>query len=127
MKRSVYKEWYEDRKKKSIFIEAKFQHPDAAFVAFSKGPFGEGAERFAYRFFEVGRNGSTIVGPALVAKESMTNQEQTTLIPQPLQTQNSAIRSRFAPQIITIHAQHRFEQQQQWRKCIRRNMAQEKM
>ena len=53
VKRSVYEEWYEDRKKKSIFIEAKLQHPDAAFVAFSKGPFGEGAERFAYRFFEV--------------------------------------------------------------------------
>jgi len=36
----------------------------------SKGPFGEGAERFAFRFFEFAADQRTIVGPALVAKES---------------------------------------------------------
>ena len=36
----------------------------------SKGPFGEGAERFAYRFYEVAEDGKTIVGRPLVAKES---------------------------------------------------------
>jgi len=36
------------REKEELYMEKPFQHPDAGFVAFSKGPFGEGAERFAY-------------------------------------------------------------------------------
>ena len=46
------------------------QHPDARYVAMSKGPFGEGAEPFAYRFYELAADRKTIVGRPLVAKES---------------------------------------------------------
>lgn len=70
VKRLVYKEWYEDRKVKHTFEETTLQHQMASCVAFSKGPFGEGAERFAYRFFELKDDMRTIVGPPLVAKES---------------------------------------------------------
>jgi Mg-chelatase subunit ChlD len=44
------------------------QHPDARFVALSKGPFDEGGERFAYRFYELAADRRTIVGNAYVAK-----------------------------------------------------------
>ena len=53
-----------------VYDKVPLQHPDARFVAISKGPFGEGAERFAYRFYEVAADGKTIVGRPLVAKES---------------------------------------------------------
>jgi hypothetical protein len=46
------------------------QNPGAMFVAVNKAAFGEGAERFAYRFFEVGADGECVLGQALVAKES---------------------------------------------------------
>jgi len=36
----------------------------------NKKVFGEGAERYAFRFFEVGEDGKTVVGKPLVAKES---------------------------------------------------------
>lgn len=52
------------------YENAPLQHPDARYVAFEKGPFGEGAERFAFRFFELAANARTIVGKPLVAKES---------------------------------------------------------
>jgi hypothetical protein len=52
------------------FSLAEYQHPDTCFVAFAKGPFGEGVERFAYRCYEVAADGATILGKALVAKES---------------------------------------------------------
>jgi hypothetical protein len=62
--------WKEDNKSEKDFVAADLQHPDAEYVAFSKCPFGEGAERFAYRFYELASDGSTIVGKPLVAKES---------------------------------------------------------
>lgn len=68
--RLVYNEWYEDQSKKYSFDQAQLQHPSACFVAFSKGAFGEGAERFAYRFYELSDDGKSVVGKALVAKES---------------------------------------------------------
>jgi hypothetical protein len=40
----------------------ELQHADAEYVALSKCPFGEGAERFAYRFFEIAKDRRTIVG-----------------------------------------------------------------
>jgi hypothetical protein len=46
------------------------QHPSAQYVALNKKAFGEGAERYAFRFFEVGEDGKTVVGKPLVAKES---------------------------------------------------------
>ena len=42
----------------------------ASGVAMRKFPFGEGAERFASKFREVGPDGLSFVGPLLVAKES---------------------------------------------------------
>ena len=69
--RRVYKEWFEGRyDKHTSYEKAQLQHPEAKFVAFAKGPFGEGAERVAYRFFELASDGRTIVGKPLVAKES---------------------------------------------------------
>ena len=70
VRRRVYREWFEDKKIRKAFEETDLQHPDAKYVALSKRPFGEGAERFAFRFFEVAADMQTIVGPALVAKES---------------------------------------------------------
>jgi Mg-chelatase subunit ChlD len=70
VKRTVYREWLDNGVWRKCFEETPLQHPDAKFVAFSKGPFGEGAERFAYRFFELAADGKTIVGPPMVAKES---------------------------------------------------------
>jgi Alpha-kinase family/von Willebrand factor type A domain len=53
------------------FAPAELQnHPAAHFVGIAKSAFGEGAERLAYRFYEIGRDGSSIVGKPLVAKEN---------------------------------------------------------
>jgi hypothetical protein len=68
--RSVYKEWHEGRVLRKAYETVPLQHLDACFVAFAKGPFGEGAERMAYRFFELARDGKSIVGKHMVAKES---------------------------------------------------------
>jgi hypothetical protein len=58
------------RRSKRIFIPDKLLHPDARGVAFKRLAFGEGQERFAHRFFEIGADGETVVGIPLVAKES---------------------------------------------------------
>jgi Alpha-kinase family len=69
--RKVYCEALRKNGKKDVFYKVvPLQHPNAKYVAFAKGPFGEGAERFAYRFFEVAADGKTILGIPLVAKES---------------------------------------------------------
>lgn len=52
------------------YEEASFQHPEAQYVAFAKNAFGEGAERFAFRFYEVAGDRKTILGKPMVAKES---------------------------------------------------------
>jgi hypothetical protein len=70
VKRAVYKEGFEGREKKNEWHPTSLEHPNAKFVAFCKEPFGEGAERFAYRFFELATDAKTIVGLPLVAKES---------------------------------------------------------
>ena len=71
VKRKIYKERVDSYGTKEVYYETvPLQHPDARFVAMSKGPFGEGAERFAHRFYEVAADEKTIVGRALVAKES---------------------------------------------------------
>ena len=57
-------------RKYECYEAAELQHPNARFVAISKGAFGEGAERFAYRFYELADDGRTIVGVPMVAKES---------------------------------------------------------
>ncbi|GKZ00218.1 hypothetical protein MPSEU_000974700 [Mayamaea pseudoterrestris] len=62
--------WEEDSESGKDFRETCLQHPDAEYIAFSKCPFGEGAERFAYRFYELAADGTTILGKPLVAKES---------------------------------------------------------
>jgi Alpha-kinase family/von Willebrand factor type A domain len=69
--RKVYREEHsEDRGKEIFYDEVPLQHADAKYVAFSKGPFGEGAERFAFRFFEIASDGKTVLGLPMVAKES---------------------------------------------------------
>ncbi len=70
VKRKIYEERIDAKGMKEVNYETvPLQHPDARFVAVSKGPFGEGAERFAYRFYEIAADGNTIVGRPLVAKE----------------------------------------------------------
>jgi hypothetical protein len=68
--RTVYQEWSEGNKGYAGYIPARLQDSHAQYVAFEKGPFGEGAERMAYRFYEVAADKRTIVGKPLVAKES---------------------------------------------------------
>lgn len=68
--RTVYEEWYEGRDKNTSFTITGLQNEAARYVAMAKGPFGEGVERFAFRFFELAEDGQTIVGKPLVAKES---------------------------------------------------------
>jgi len=70
VKRTIYKEWYEGRKRHSVFEEAPLQNPEAEFVAIHREAFGEGAERIVFRFYEVADDGGTIIGRPLVAKES---------------------------------------------------------
>jgi Mg-chelatase subunit ChlD len=69
--RHVYREWYDDeRRRHDSYDSAPMQHPEAGGVVLKKAAFGEGAERFAFRFFEVAADGETVVGRPLVAKES---------------------------------------------------------
>ena len=70
VKRFAYKEWREERKLCHKFELSQLQNQNAAYVALNREIFGEGSERFAYRFYEVAEDGETIVGKALVAKES---------------------------------------------------------
>ncbi len=56
--------------RKEDFIVSDLKHPEAVGVAMKKKAFGEGSERFAFQFFEVAKDGSTVVGCPLVAKES---------------------------------------------------------
>ncbi|MGH3055124.1 MAG: hypothetical protein ACRDL7_09130, partial [Gaiellaceae bacterium] len=52
------------------FVEVSLQNEAAQYVALRHLAFGEGVERFAYRFFELAGDGMTVVGAPLVAKES---------------------------------------------------------
>ena len=71
VRRLIYRVSFDERgKRRKHFAEAPFLSRDASFVAISKKPFGEGAERFVYRFFELGADGKTVVGDQLVAKET---------------------------------------------------------
>ena len=70
VQRRVFKEWYEDRMKVHSYELSPLQDSRATYVAINKAAFGEGAERFAFRFFEIDRDGRTILGKPLVAKES---------------------------------------------------------
>jgi len=68
--RGMYAEYFEGRKRCRTFKSSTLQRDNAKFVAIHKEVFGERAERFAYRFYELGFDGKTIVGKPLVAKES---------------------------------------------------------
>jgi hypothetical protein len=75
IQRKVYSEFWEEgpngeRKLSKCFEEMPLQNTEARYVAFAKEAFGEGAERFAFRFFELSFDAQTIVGKPLVAKES---------------------------------------------------------
>lgn len=67
--RKVYTEVWIGKKLHKKFETVPLQHPDAH-VAFAKHPFGEGAERLVYRFYEIASDRKTILGKAMVAKES---------------------------------------------------------
>jgi Mg-chelatase subunit ChlD len=69
-KRSVYKEWFEGRRRRTMFETVQLQHPSAWYVAIHQEAFGEGAERLAFRFYEIAKDMRTIVGHHMVAKES---------------------------------------------------------
>jgi Alpha-kinase family len=69
--RRIYREWYDDdRRQRRSYEISPMQSPSARFVALNKKAFGEGAERYAFRFFEVCEDGTTVTGSPLVAKES---------------------------------------------------------
>jgi hypothetical protein len=51
VRRKIYTEERVGKALKKTFETVPLQHPDAKYVAISKCPFGEGAERLAYRFF----------------------------------------------------------------------------
>ena len=70
VQRLVYKEWREEKNTCRYFEPAPLQNRDAHYVAMHESTFGEGAERFVYRFFEVGEDGESVIGRPLVAKES---------------------------------------------------------
>lgn len=71
VRRTVYNEYLVDGKYTGKHEETSpFQNPDANFAAMCKNPFGEGGERFAYRFYELAADRCTIIGTPLVAKES---------------------------------------------------------
>ena len=74
--RSVYVPSIKDGKKTGDYQATSLQHPKAECVAFAKGPFGEGVERFAFRFFELASDAMTIVGKPWVAKENRLILEQ---------------------------------------------------
>lgn len=59
------------------FKTVPLQHPEARGVAIARKAFGEGTERFAYQFFEVAADGTTVLGDPLVAKESKFVSEAT--------------------------------------------------
>jgi hypothetical protein len=61
------KKWKSSEKR---YIQVPLQHPDSQYIALAKEAFGEGAERFAFRFYELSCNAKTIVGKAMVAKEN---------------------------------------------------------
>jgi Mg-chelatase subunit ChlD len=76
VERAVYSErvdnkgQIEGKERRATFEVAPLQSPNAQAVAISKEAFGEGAERLAYRFFELAGDRRTIIGRPLVAKES---------------------------------------------------------
>ena len=68
--RTVYSEIIVDGRRSKTFETVSMINPDTRYVAFCKEVFGEGAERFAYRFYELAADRKTILGKPLVAKES---------------------------------------------------------
>ncbi|KAL7573926.1 hypothetical protein ACA910_001938 [Epithemia clementina (nom. ined.)] len=69
--RYVYSEWHDkERRRHDSWDRVPPQNPATQSVAIHKYAFGEGAERFAFRFFEVDGDGKTVLGKPLVAKES---------------------------------------------------------
>jgi Mg-chelatase subunit ChlD len=69
--RRIYREYLDDKQvRQKEFKEAPLLDSNALYVALSKRSFGEGAERNAFRFYEIASDRTTIVGKPLVAKES---------------------------------------------------------
>ncbi len=63
----VYNEYWEERPNGTIVLQKKLkemllQNTEARYAALAKDAFGEGAERFAFRFFELSSDAKAIVG-----------------------------------------------------------------
>ena len=59
-----------DARNRRGFIPAALKNSSAKGVALKRLAFGEGQERLAFQFFEIGEDGQSVVGKPLVAKES---------------------------------------------------------
>ena len=71
VRRLRYKEWYDDDySKRYSYAETDLECKETKYVALNKKAFGEGAERFAFRFYEIAEDRKTIIGKVMVAKES---------------------------------------------------------
>ena len=70
--RRIYREFHDENGKHahSYDIAPMMQGDMTHFVALNKKTFGEGAERFAFRFYEVGQDGKTVVGQPHVRKKA---------------------------------------------------------
>lgn len=70
VRRKIYTENIDAEDTKQVkYKRVPLQHPNTEYVAISKKPFGEGAERFVYRFYELSVDYRTILGQPMVAKE----------------------------------------------------------
>lgn len=70
VRRKIYNENWDGVRMVHSYENASLQNPEAEYVAFAKGPFGEGTERFAHRFYGIAGDKRTVVGKPMVAKES---------------------------------------------------------
>jgi Alpha-kinase family len=70
IERKIYVEHKVDNVWHHTYEPTTLQHRGAAGVAMAKAAFGEGVERFAFRFYELASDLKTIVGSPMVAKES---------------------------------------------------------
>eukprot|EP00957_Ditylum_brightwellii_P055515 4207088-Ditylum_brightwellii.AAC.1 len=67
----TYREWHdENQQRQSSYNVTSMLNEATKNVAMNRASFGEGAGRYAFCFFELGQNGSTVVGLPLVVKES---------------------------------------------------------
>uniref|UniRef100_A0A7S3V8N3 Alpha-type protein kinase domain-containing protein n=1 Tax=Chaetoceros debilis TaxID=122233 RepID=A0A7S3V8N3_9STRA len=97
MNEDVERDEYKDGK----FVKVDLRDADAKGVALKQLAFGEGQERLAFQFFELGDDGSTVVGEALVAKESRFIESETDTLGR---SNNWLSRDKFVKRFCKLHA-----------------------